>query len=92
MKPFLCCDADIDKIQFPVLVLPKIDGCRLLNVDGKATGRSLKSYKNKLLTETFSVPEFSGLDGELAVGILLHPLCVVIQQVWSTLLTHTFKG
>ena len=28
MKPFLCCDADIDKIQFPVLVLPKIDGVK----------------------------------------------------------------
>ena len=42
MKPFLCCDADINKIQFPVLVLPKIDGVRMLNVNGKATGRSLK--------------------------------------------------
>ena len=30
MKPFLCCDADINKIQFPVLVLPKIDGVRML--------------------------------------------------------------
>ena len=28
MKPFLCCDADINKIQFPVLVLPKIDGVK----------------------------------------------------------------
>ena len=48
----------------------------MLNVNGKATGRSLKSYKNKLLTETFSVPEFSGLDGELAVGDITSPsLC-----------------
>ena len=28
MKPFLCCDADINKIQFPVLVLPKIGGVK----------------------------------------------------------------
>ena len=28
MKPFLCCDAYIDKIQFPLLVLPKIDGVK----------------------------------------------------------------
>ena len=29
MKPFLCCDADINKIQFPVLVLPKIASSNL---------------------------------------------------------------
>ena len=89
MKPFLCCDADINKIQFPVLVLPKIDGCRLLNVNGKATGRSLKSYKNKLLTETFSVPEFSGLDGELAVEDITSPsLCRDTTSMVNTINSH----
>ena len=89
MKPFLCCDADINKIQFPVLVLPKIDGVRILNVNGKATGRSLKSYKNKLLTETFSVPEFSGLDGELAVGNITSPsLCRDTTSMVNTINSH----
>ena len=89
MKPFLCCDADINKIQFPVLVLPKIDGARMLNVNGKATGRSLKSYKNKLLTETFSVPEFSGLDGELAVGDITSPsLCRDTTSMVNTINLH----
>ena len=35
MKPFLCCDADINKIQFPVLVLPKITSSQLLPPQGR---------------------------------------------------------
>ncbi len=35
MKPFLCCDADINKIQFPVLVLPKIASSQLLPPHGR---------------------------------------------------------
>ena len=28
MKPFLCCDADINKIQSPIPVFPKIGGVK----------------------------------------------------------------
>jgi DNA ligase-1 len=47
---------------------PKIDGVRGLTVTGKLTGRSLKSHANVYTTEFYSVPEYAGLDGELAAA------------------------
>lgn len=67
MKPMLATDADLDKVKFPVLVFPKIDGVRALNVAGKLVGRSGKQFKNKLNTSFFSKLAFSGFDGEMVV-------------------------
>lgn len=64
-KPHLATDAELDKVRFPVLVMRKYDGVRMLIVDGKAVGRSLKQYKNKKLTETMSNPLLNGFDMEV---------------------------
>lgn len=67
-KPTLACDADLDKVKFPTIIMTKIDGVRALNVDGKLVGRSLKPFKNKKLTEKYSKPIYSGMEGELIAG------------------------
>lgn len=67
MKPILACDVDPAKLRFPVVALPKIDGVRALNPNGKLVGRSGKSYKNKMNTEFYSRDEFIGFDGEMVV-------------------------
>jgi DNA ligase-1 len=76
MKPMLASDYDENKLVFPLIVQPKIDGVRGLNLDGRLTGRSLKSHANKYTTEFFSREEFIGFDGELAAQLETHPdLC-----------------
>lgn len=68
IKPMLASDFDQDKVKFPCLVQPKIDGVRALNLDGRLTGRSLKTHANVFTTEQFSRPEYVGLDGEMIHG------------------------
>lgn len=68
MKPHLACDVDLTKLKFPVIVMPKIDGVRGINLSGKITGRSLKEFKNPWVTQRFSEPWMQGIDGELALG------------------------
>lgn len=67
-KPHLACDVDLDKLKYPVAVLPKIDGVRGLNVDGLLFARSMKRFKNKYMTEVYSKMCYSGFDGEFAAG------------------------
>lgn len=67
MKPILACDVDFAKLNFPLMMFPKIDGVRALNVDGRLVGRSGKQFKNKLNTEFFSDERFNGFDGEMVV-------------------------
>jgi DNA ligase-1 len=75
-KPQLACDADENKLVFPLKYQMKIDGVRMLVQNGIATGRSLKKYKNKKLTEYFSNPVFNGFDMEVAATYTNDPhLC-----------------
>ena len=67
-KPMLASDADLTKIKFPVIVQTKVDGCRMMHITGKATGRSLKPYKNEHTTKYYSRQRFSGFDGEAFAG------------------------
>jgi len=67
VKPILACDYDSDVAAFPFMALPKIDGVRALNVDGKLIARSGKPFKNKLNSEFFSDKRFIGFDGEMVV-------------------------
>ena len=67
-KPMLASDADLTKIKFPVVCQTKVDGCRMMHITGKATGRSLKCYKNEHTTKYYSRQRFSGFDGEAFVG------------------------
>lgn len=68
VRPMLAQDAIEDKIKFPVIVQVKVDGCRLLHITGKATGRSLKQYKNKHTSSLFSDEKYAWLDGEAYAG------------------------
>jgi hypothetical protein len=87
-KPHLACDAKVEKLVFPVWVQYKVDGVRMLVRDSIATGRSMKKYKNKKMTEYFSQPCFNGFDMEIGAT---HPndpdLCRL-----STSVVNTIKG
>lgn len=72
IKPMLAGKApDFDKIQYPVLATPKIDGIRCLIVNGKAMSRSLKPIPNHYVRETIEASMSdaveSNLDGELVL-------------------------
>jgi DNA ligase-1 len=69
-----------EKIEFPVLATPKIDGIRCVKVNGKALSRSFKPIPNvhiRGLIET--LPD--GLDGELVAGSNFN-------EVQSGIMTH----
>lgn len=68
MKPMLAKEANLEKISFPLIVQPKLDGIRACVVDGKLLSRTLKPIPNAEIRETLERPEFEGLDGELIVG------------------------
>lgn len=68
IKPQLAEDAILDQVKFPCIVQPKIDGVRALNLNGTLTGRSLKQFDGFGVTDYFSRPEFTGLDGEMTLG------------------------
>lgn len=65
MKPQLADNWLEDKQRLPAWQQPKYDGVRGLFLTDRFTGRSLKPFKNKVLTEFFSQPEFKWLDGEM---------------------------
>lgn len=68
LKPHLACDAILEKVRYPTIVMPKYDGVRALHLNGKFTGRSLKPHDNIHLTKFFDQDIFKNLDGELTMG------------------------
>lgn len=67
-KPMLAGVAkDLNKIKFPVLVSPKLDGIRCLVRDGKAQSRSLKPIPNDHIRTTLEKLPINGLDGEIMI-------------------------
>jgi DNA ligase-1 len=86
MKPMLASDYVEDKLVFPLVAQPKIDGVRCLNIDGQFTGRSLKGHKNRFVTARFSHPLLAGLDGEAAAEDERYPdLCRLTSSALSTI-------
>lgn len=67
-RPHLACDFDEKKLKFPLIGMPKIDGVRGLNIDGRFVGRSKKRFDNPFLGTRFDGVDFTGFDGELAFG------------------------
>ena len=69
-KPMLAAQVDLEKIKYPVLVSPKLDGIRCVCFDGVAYSRSLKRIPNKWIQAW--VKRFASYldraDGELVVG------------------------
>lgn len=66
---------DFNKLPYPMLMSPKIDGVRAVIKDGELLSRSLKPIPNAYVTKLFAgLPE--GTDGELALGMATAPgLC-----------------
>lgn len=66
-RPMLAGECNIDAIQYPVYVSPKLDGIRCVIRDGKALTRSLKPIPNdhiRNVLESLNLPDF---DGELLI-------------------------
>lgn len=85
-KPMLASDWDASKVQFPLILQPKIDGVRALNVNGRLVGRSLKEHANRHVTELFSHPALAGMDGEMAAEHQCNPrLCSLTTSALNTI-------
>ena len=60
---------DINKIEYPVLISRKLDGCRVIFKDGEMLTRSLKKVPNKQLQKKFQpLKDFSVSRGTLLDG------------------------
>lgn len=68
MKPMLAGEAVLEKLNFPLIASPKLDGLRGLVQDGKLLSRSLKLIPNKYVQKIFGIRAYNGLDGELIYG------------------------
>ncbi len=91
MKPMLACDWDENRISFPAMAQPKIDGVRALNMHGGLTGRSLKLFKNRYTTDFYSQEFFKGFDGEMAAQSETHPdLCRLTTSALGTIVGQPF--
>jgi DNA ligase-1 len=85
MKPMRACDYVEEKLVFPLMVQPKIDGVRAVHLTGSLTGRSLKPFGNKYVTARFSHPALAWLDGEMAAEHACHPdLCRLTTSALSS--------
>jgi DNA ligase-1 len=58
---------DVNALNYPVLVSPKLDGIRCVMVDKKALTRSLKPVNNDYIRTTLESTGLSNLDGELII-------------------------
>ena len=77
LKPMLAVEVELENLEFPVIVSPKLDGIRALIKDGKVLSRSLKQIPNKhVQAELSKYPVLDGLDGELIVGSPLDKNCM----------------
>jgi len=69
-KPLLAVNVDFDKLRFPVLGSPKLDGVRCIMLNGKFVSRTLKPISNNFVrTEMEKLGKVLNLvDGEGVVG------------------------
>lgn len=75
-KPFrvmLATDYDPEKLRFPALASPKLDGIRAYVKDGVVLSRQNKPIPNDLVQSLFS--KYEHFDGELIVGSPTDPMC-----------------
>lgn len=66
-------DKELDTLEYPVFVSPKLDGIRSLSTSEGMISRNLKPIRNAFVQQVFSdlVPD---IDGELIVGLPTDPL------------------
>ena len=72
IKPLLASDWYEDKLCFPLIAQPKIDGVRGLNMGGVLTGRSLKHFRNVHVMKQLSHQALIGFDGEISAEVATH--------------------
>lgn len=65
-KPMLASPVELNKLRFPLMLSPKLDGIRALVMNGIVMSRSLKPIPNIRVQELFG--HLEGYDGELIVG------------------------
>lgn len=72
-RPMLAVAAeDLNKIKYPVMASPKLDGIRALKVDGKLVSRTFKPIPNSYIRTIVEHVMPDGVDGELMVGDTFH--------------------
>lgn len=85
-KPQLAEDWIPEKVKFPVIVQPKFDGVRGLNLFGRLSGRSLRPFNNQYANNYFSQGGFLGFDGEMAAEAEDNPLlCSLTTSALNTI-------
>lgn len=81
-KPLLAVQADLNKIKYPVIASPKLDGIRCLIINGVAVSRNFKPIPNKYIRELLSdLPD--GFDGE----IMLRKRKASFQEITSAVMS-----
>jgi DNA ligase-1 len=70
LRPMLACktptEEEFRKLNYPMILSPKVDGVRAINYRGFLRSRSMKLIPNEYVQGLFG--ECEGLDGELVVG------------------------
>lgn len=88
-NPQRAVDAMRERMVFPCIGQPKVDGVRGMQMRlGQFTGRSLKPFANKRLTNFWSHEDFYGLDGELVAPSIpwTHPaMCRTTTSLTGTI-------
>jgi len=67
-KPMLAATASLEKLRYPLIASPKLDGIRAVVKDKVLLSRSLKPIPNQYVQDMFGRTSFDGLDGELIMG------------------------
>jgi len=77
--------ADLDKLDYPKLVSPKLDGIRCIARESQLVSRTLKPIPNKLVQAMYG-DILEGLDGELIMGSPCAPDCY--RKTNSAVMSH----
>lgn len=67
-KPMLAVKADLDKLEYPVYGSYKLDGIRVIIIDGVVMSRNAKPIPNVHVQKLLGKKKYNWLDGELIVG------------------------
>lgn len=59
---------DLEKLEYPLLLSPKLDGIRATIINGVVMSRTLKPFRNVHVQSLFGHKKYNGLDGELIIG------------------------
>lgn len=72
LRPMLACktptEEEFRRLNYPMILSPKVDGVRAINYRGCLRSRSMKLIPNEHVQNLFGREELEGLDGELVVG------------------------